>query len=128
MKMQKFFILFICLFVPTLAKADIFGIYREQEHNCTNINLSEKLSLSDVMEMAICQNPELKMSYLSTQISSAGYGASLGNYLPSVTISGNIGHETGKEDAGTSEDGLSELNTLLALFAVNIVHRCCVNA
>ena len=105
MKMQKFFILFICLFTPTLAKADIFRIYQKQEHNCTNINPSEKLSLSDVMEMAICQNPELKMSYLSTQISGAGYGVSLGNYLPSVTISGNIGHETGKEDAGTSDDG-----------------------
>lgn len=105
MKGHVLFICLICLLSATSSKADIFGIYQQRDDVCTHIDMTKKLTLSDVMEMAICQNPELKMSYLSTQISGAGYGISLSNYLPSVTLTGSIGHETGKEDAGTSEDG-----------------------
>lgn len=95
---------FIMLFAFGARATDVFGVYHPQQAACDHIDFSKKMDLGAIMEAALCQNPALKISYLSTQISSAEYGASFSDYLPQISLESTLGHETRKQDAGSSND------------------------
>ena len=61
-----------------------------------------QLDLSQVMEKAICSNPALKISYLSTLVSGASYGQGLSSYMPDLSATGSLSANTQKEDGGDS--------------------------
>ena len=98
---------------------DALNVYDEKkEVPCQQTSLEGNLDLLSVMEFAICNNPSLKSSYLSTQTASAEYGQALSSYFPTVNASADISHSENKIDGGNSNNssdssaGLS-LNWLL---------------
>lgn len=112
---------FACLlsFSTSAFALDALNVYDEKkEVPCQQTSLEGNLDLLSVMEFAICNNPSLKSSYLSTQTASAEYGQALSSYFPTVNASADISHSENKIDGGNSNNssdssaGLS-LNWLL---------------
>ncbi len=71
---------------------------------CEEKPMTGQIDLATVMEKAICANPALKVSYLSALVSGASYGQGLAEYLPNVSVSGDIGASSDKRDGGAHND------------------------
>ena len=98
---------------------DALNVYDgKKEVPCQQTTLEGTVNLLSVMEFAICHNPSLKSSYLSTQTASAEYGQALSSYFPTINGSADLSHSESKVDGGDSSNasdtsaGLS-LNWLL---------------
>lgn len=97
-------LLWISFALPAAAM-DPFGVYEQRdEPSCRTKSLSEPLDLWEVMEIAVCQNPSLKVSYLASKVSGAEYGQSLAAYLPSLDGTASLTQSNTKVDGGTSDD------------------------
>lgn len=68
-------------------------------------NLS--LSLTDLVDIALCNNPSLNRSYMEAKASAANYGASLSSYLPNITGNADAGYSNTKEGGGGSQNSTS---------------------
>lgn len=101
-KLVSLLLLSSCLIQPAHA-LDIWKIYNDKpEAICHEVDLSGEIDLSTVMEKAICANPSLKISYLSTLVSGASYGQGLSSYLPDVSATGSVSASDRKVDGGSS--------------------------
>lgn len=60
----------------------------------------EKLSLNDLIQIGICNNPDLNRSYMAVKSSEAALGAAKASYLPSVDLGGKMSaaHYKGQYD------------------------------
>ncbi len=67
------------------------------------------MTLFDLVEMAVCQNPDLKQSYLSAKIQAAAYGESLSEYMPSLTGTGDLDVSSSKQDGSDVHSDSSSL-------------------
>lgn len=54
----------------------------------------EKLTLIDVIDMALTNNPQVKEAWLNINVSNSSYKAQLSNYLPDIT--GQVSYSNGK--------------------------------
>ncbi len=95
---------------------DPFNVYQNDKVPvCQKPDLSKEITLLDAMEIAVCESPTLKSSYLSTQVSASSYGQSLANYLPSINGSGSLSQNSTKVDG----DGHSDLTDTSAQVSLN---------
>ena len=99
----------VCLSGSAFA-LDAFRIYDDKpEQICNEVSINGQVDLSVVMEKAICANPALKISYLSSLISGASYGQGLSNYLPDISINGSLSTSSSKKDGAENADDNSDL-------------------
>ena len=103
---KTLFLLFMTGFLSDAVLAsDIFGIYDDKPQVvCNEASLDGKVDLSVLMEKALCANPALKISYLSALVSGASYGQGLSDYLPTISVGGDLSAHSSKEDGGSSSD------------------------
>lgn len=122
MKKTLFFLLMSGFLSDTLLASDVFGIYDDKPQVvCNEVSLDKKVDLSALMEKALCANPALKISYLSALVSGASYGQGLAEYLPNISVAGDLSARSSKEDGGASSDSSdisasAKLNWLLLDF------------
>ena len=68
---------------------DLYGVYDSKApQGCIETDLQGEMSLLDLMQVAICNNPALSAEYMLLKSKEAALGASKGQYLPSVVVSG----------------------------------------
>lgn len=59
------------------------------EFSCTSPNVSKPLGLEDVVKMALCNNPETKIAWLTSLYQASQVGISESSYLPTITANGS---------------------------------------
>jgi len=97
----------ILLATPTVKAKDFsdpFSVLgtRSTPADCLNPDIDNKaLSLKDLLNIAICNNPTLATSYMQAKSAEASYGKALSAYLPSLDASANI---KGARNKNTSDD------------------------
>ena len=73
-------------------------------------DLSRELSLADVLELSLCNNPTTRMAWLNAKTSAARHDASLSSYFPRVSASVDYGrsliHDSGGFSAGANASWL----------------------
>lgn len=87
---KKLIIALTALFAVTQSQGfDLYGVYTSQApEGCIEANLQQEVSLPDLMQIAVCNNPSLSAEYMLLKSKEAALGASKGQYLPSLTIVG----------------------------------------
>lgn len=106
------FVLCMCGIVLPAQALDPFGVYKNDKvPTCQEPNLSKTIDLLEAMEIAVCESPTLKASYLSTQVSAAGYGQSLASYLPDITGTASVTANSSKTGS-ISQDATNAAATL----------------
>ena len=97
----------ILLASPTVKAEDFsdpFSVLgtRATPADCLNPDIDNKaLSLKDLLNIAICNNPTLATSYMQAKSAEASYGKALSAYLPDLDASANI---KGARNKNTSDD------------------------
>ena len=104
--------LFECVFLawPSSARAsfDLFsttqyvasGPFARTSEVCQPDRINNPLTLADVVELALCNNPQTRALWASSRAQAAQYGSSLSSYLP--TLSGPISISSSRDNAGTT--------------------------
>ncbi len=89
MKKNLIIILTAFLAVTQINGLDLYGVYDSKApQGCIEANLQGEVSLPDLMQIAICNNPSLSAEYMLLKSKEAALGASKGQYLPSINIVG----------------------------------------
>lgn len=107
MKRHLTFAAFLILAVGVNA-LDVFGVYKNTApEGCSEVDLTAKgLTLSDLTDVAICNNPALSADYMSLKSKEAALGAAKAGYLPAITVKGEgslSGSKTEHEDSVQKE-------------------------
>lgn len=106
--MKKVLFLLCLFFVGTVrADWDPFSVYtaKAPEGCVDTTHLSDKLTLPDLIQIGICNNPTLNRNYMSVKTAEAAYGQSQSSYLPTITAKGSISQEnTRTESANSGKD------------------------
>ena len=95
MKLYFWIFLFFCGFCTT-ASADPFNVEKTVPVlpiapvcSLANVN-AQKLHLADVINLALCQNPQTRQLYMGALASAAEYGQAKADYLPTINLSAGI--------------------------------------
>ena len=73
----------------TLNGFDLYGVYdTKAPQGCIEADLYGEVSLPDLMQIAVCNNPALSAEYMLLKSKEAALGASKGQYLPNITLTG----------------------------------------
>ena len=100
--MRKLFILICLLATPALAELDPFSVYTAKAPDgCIDTPTTQgELTLPELIQIGICNNPKLNRSYMSVKASEAALGQAKSSYLPTVTGTGTIrqNHEKVQEN------------------------------
>jgi outer membrane protein TolC len=90
----------LCALYATNARAqfDPLSVYTAKApQNCISRDIdAKKLSLPDLINIGICNNPTLGREFMSVKISESEYGASKSEYLPDVSVTGSINDKYNK--------------------------------
>ena len=87
---RKLVIILTAFFAVTHANGlDLYGVYDSKApQGCIETDLKGEISLPDLMQIAVCNNPALSAEYMLLKSKEAALGASKGQYLPSINIVG----------------------------------------
>lgn len=111
-------ILFECILLacPSSAHAsfDLFstqqyvatGPFARTSEVCQPDRIKNLLTLTDVVELALCNNPQTRSLWASSRVQAAQYGSSLSSYLP--TLSGPISVSSSRNVAGATATEASQ--------------------
>ena len=105
--MKKFFVLFFA-FVNTFLVMGNFANAKETDEDKTNTKISDSckvkknvmtdtLSMSDVIELSMCNNPITRTAWLQTKVASTYRKANFARYLPHVDIEAGIAKSEAKD-------------------------------
>ena len=91
------FLALLCMAEPALASDDPFDVEKEvgpriEAKVCTAELPDKPLSLSEVIDAALCNNPLTRQSYLSAMAAASQYGEAKSTYLPTIGLSAGINH------------------------------------
>lgn len=108
-KMKTYFLIGVCflgLTVPAQAGLDPFSVYSAKApEGCLDAQIGqEKLDLSDLIQIGICNNPSLNRSYMAVKSAESDVGQVKSNYLPSVSGSVSASKEYGKVEKNASAE------------------------
>ncbi len=97
------------LLTTTLARAELdpFSVYtaKAPEGCLDTASLQAELTLPNLIQIGICNNPGLNRGYMSVKAAEAAYGGSKSDYLPSVTATAGLQRDYDKvEDAGSDKN------------------------
>lgn len=102
------FVFLLCAGAVSAHALDPFSVYTEKTpKNCLTLSQStdEALSLPDLIEIGICNNPALNRDYTAVQISQASLGSVRSEYLPAVTLIGSVSQSYSKKQGEDSDRG-----------------------
>ena len=89
MKRELLFVLMALCAVTRINGFDLYGVYDSKApQGCIETDLQREVSLPDLMQIAVCNNPALSAEYMLLKSQEAALGASKGQYLPSVNLIG----------------------------------------
>lgn len=81
---------------------DPMSVYTQKApEGCVSASVGKrKLDLSDLIQIGICNNPDLNRSYMAVRSAEAALGASKAAYLPSLDLGGTVSasHYKGEYD------------------------------
>ena len=118
-KMKTYFLIGVCFLGLTAhaqANIDPFSVYSAKApEGCLDAQIGqEKLDLSDLIQIGICNNPSLSRSYMAVKTAESDVGQVKSNYLPSITASASVDKDYGKvQDGNSSEDDPYSANIAL---------------
>ena len=85
-----------------------------KQNACHNVDLEKELTLSDVINMALCHNPQTKIAWETSLYHAAQVGMSRAAYLPTLSASGSASRSANSETmTGNSENISVTLSYLL---------------
>ena len=82
------------------------GSFARTSEVCQADRINKPLALADVVELALCNNPQTRSLWASSRAQAAQYGSSLSPYLP--TLSGPISVSTSRNVAGATSTQSSQ--------------------
>lgn len=81
---------------------DPMSVYTQKApENClSKVNVKGKLGLNDLIQIGVCNNPDLNRTFMAVKSAEAGFGASKAAYLPNVnlTAAATASHGKGQYD------------------------------
>lgn len=82
-------------FIRTADAFDPFSVYhRNAPEGCLSKSVgTQPLALEDLIQIGICNNPNLNRNYMAVKSSEAAYGEAKAAYLPSVDAAGTVSRE-----------------------------------
>jgi outer membrane protein len=91
--------------------------YQNEQAPCAAIDLSKPISLTEVTETSLCNNPQTSEIWASARAQAAQLGIAKSAYLPSLndTLSTNLGY-TSPESSARSNPTLNLSNSLVASY------------
>lgn len=112
------FLAVLCAAGTARAAVDPFDVEknvvpRVEENACSAGLPDGPLSLSDVINAALCNNPLTRQSYLSAMAAASQYGEAKADYLPTVGLTAGISHSNtnyrreNDRNAASAEAGIS---------------------
>lgn len=113
------------MFVPQRSTAlDLFGTeqsvrsekfsFTQDAASCDRDRINKPLTLSDVVDLALCNNPQTHSLWINARIQAANVGTSMSAYLPTLTVQGG-----GTRSLGYVGSQTSSSNSRSASLAVN---------
>jgi outer membrane protein len=85
---------------------------------CTQVHPDHALSMTEVIDLAMCNNPQTRASWAAARAQAAQLGASMASYLPTLSIQGSATRST-SHTAGvstTSNQGIASLSASYLLY------------
>jgi len=91
--------------------------YQNEQAPCAAIDLSKPISLTEVTETSLCNNPQTSEIWASARAQAAQLGIAKSAYLPSLndTLSTNLGYAS-PESSARSNPTLNLSNSLVASY------------
>lgn len=106
---MKYSLIILSLLIATSAHAELdpFSVYSlHAPSGCLDAEIgTEKLTLADLIEIGLCNNPSLNKGFMSVKSSEAEYGAAKSEYLPSLAATGSISADYSKNEYEGSDQG-----------------------
>lgn len=106
---MKYSLMFLCLFITGAAQAELdpFSVYSLHAPNgCLDTEIgTKKLTLADLIEIGLCNNPALNKGFMSVKASEASYGAAQSEYLPTISATGSLSSDYSKREHEGSAHG-----------------------
>ena len=95
MKKRFLTLLFLSCLQTYSVHADPFDVEKEVKPTpkasvCSASLISEKLRLADVVNLALCQNPQTQSLYMGALAAAAEYGQTKGDYLPELNFNAGV--------------------------------------
>lgn len=110
--MKKVSIFALALLLSTNALAETTenkSIVISSSCNISKDISQDALNLSDVIELAMCNNPNTRQAWLSTKVGETGYKKTLGSYLPQVSATASYSKSDATEYM-TNPDGVETIS------------------
>ena len=107
--MKKWLLCFWLLSVPALA-SDPFSVYTAQApEGCVDLGVkSGALTLPDLIQIGICNNPTLNRDYMSVKAAEAELGQSKAAYLPEISATASASQTLEKVQKRDTDKGYRE--------------------
>lgn len=88
--------------------------YREPNEPCGNVDLSQPITLAEVADTSLCNNPQTKEIWASTRVSAAQLGIAKSAYLPSLTANLSSGFSVSNPESSARSNPSMNLSANLA--------------
>ena len=112
--MKQLFLIFLILFVLShSSRADPFNLEKTVPvlpgaSVCSSVNIdTDKLRLSDVINLALCQNPQTRQLYMGALATASEYGQAQSTYLPSINLSAGLSQSDNRVHHGNDSNSTS---------------------
>jgi outer membrane protein len=85
---------------------------------CSQVRADHALSMSEVIDLAMCNNPQTRVSWAAARAQAAQLGASMASYLPTLTVQGSGTRSMSRSSAvtTTSNQGSASLSASYLLY------------
>ena len=90
--------------------------YREPNAPCGNVDLSQPITLAEVADTSLCNNPQTSEVWASTRVQAAQLGIAKSAYLPSVTANLSTGLSVSNPESSRSNPSMNLGSNLAASY------------
>ena len=73
---------------------------KDMEKNCENIDISKTVGLDDLVNLCVCNNPELKAEYLNVEMAISEKKQANAEYMPTISASASTSKNRSKIEDG----------------------------
>lgn len=104
---QFIFLMCLCTILTARAEMDPFSVYTQSApEGCVDLpQTTGEVSLPELIQIGICNNPTLGRGYMSVKSAEADLGKARANYLPALTATASVGQNSQHtEKAGTQHE------------------------
>jgi len=85
---------------------------------CTQVRADHALSMAEVIDLAMCNNPQTRASWAAARAQAAQLGASMASYLPTLTVQGSASRSKARTSgvSTTSNQGSASVSASYLLY------------